>query len=101
VLHKLPREHSKAKRGSVPIDRRVDADGFQCGEQLSLLVVKRAEERLPTQRADIVLGSAATKSQPAIRSNRTSPRLAVARGYVREIRLASTLPVANIKRTIP
>src|SRR5580692_5543711 len=55
VLHKLPREQSKAERGSVPIDRRVDVDGLQCGEQVSLLVVKRGEERLPSQRADIVL----------------------------------------------
>jgi hypothetical protein len=37
------------------IDRRVDVDGLQCGEQVSLLVVKRGEERLASQRADIVL----------------------------------------------
>ena len=55
VLHKLPREQSKAERGSVPIDRHVDVDGLQCGEQVSLLVVKRGEQRLPSQRADIVL----------------------------------------------
>src|SRR5215831_429533 len=55
VLHKLPREEGKGERGSVPIDRRVDVDGFQCGEQVSLLIVKRGEERLASQRADIVL----------------------------------------------
>jgi hypothetical protein len=55
VLHKLPCEQSKAESGSVPIDWRVDVDGLQCGEQLSLLVVKRREQRLPSQRPDIVL----------------------------------------------
>ena len=55
VLHKLPREQRERKRRSVPIDRRVDVDGFQCGEQVSLLVIKRGEQRLPSQRTDIVL----------------------------------------------
>src|SRR6202047_3864324 len=55
VLHKLPREQRAGKRGSVPIERRVDVDGFQCGEQVSLLVIKRGEQRLPSQRTDIVL----------------------------------------------
>src|SRR5215831_12277958 len=55
VLHVLPREQGKGERGSVPIDRRVDIDGFQCGEQLSLLVVERGQECLPSQRPEIVL----------------------------------------------
>jgi hypothetical protein len=55
VLHELPREQGKCERGSVPIDQRVNVDGFQCSEQLSLLVVKRAEERRASQRADIVV----------------------------------------------
>ena len=55
VLHKLPREHREGKRGSAPIDRRVDVDRFQCGEQVSLLVIQRGEQRLPSQRTDIVL----------------------------------------------
>src|SRR3984893_12532835 len=55
VLHKLPREQREGKRGSVPIDRRVDVDGFQCGEQVSLLVIKRGEQRHPSQRTNIVL----------------------------------------------
>src|ERR1700688_3845709 len=54
VLYKLPREQSKAERGAAPIDRRVDVDGLQCGEQVSLLVVKCGEERLPSQRDYIV-----------------------------------------------
>jgi hypothetical protein len=48
VLHKLPREQREGKRGSVPIDRRVDVDGFQRGEQVSLLVIKRGEQRVPS-----------------------------------------------------
>jgi len=55
VLYELPREESKAERRSVPIDRRVDVEGLQCGEQVSLLVVKCLEQRLASQRADIVL----------------------------------------------
>ena len=55
VLYKLPREQRKAERGSVPVDRCIDIDGLQCGKQASLLVVKRSEERFPSQRADIVL----------------------------------------------
>ncbi len=55
VLHKLPRKQREGKRSSVPIDRRVDVDGFQCGEQVSLLVIRRGEQRLPGQRTDIVL----------------------------------------------
>ncbi len=55
VLHELPREEGKCERGSVPIDQRVDVDGFQCGEKLSLLVVKRGEERPASQRTDIVI----------------------------------------------
>jgi hypothetical protein len=39
---------------AVPRER-VDVDGFQCGEQLSLLVIKRGEERRASQRADIVI----------------------------------------------
>jgi hypothetical protein len=48
VLHKLPREQREGKRRSVPIDRRVDVEGFQRGEQVSLLVIKRREQRLPS-----------------------------------------------------
>ena len=55
VLHELPREQGKGERGSIPIDRRPDIDGFQYGEQVSLLVVQRGEECLPSQRAEIVL----------------------------------------------
>ena len=39
----------------VPNDRRVDVDGFQCGQQLTLFVVKRGQESLTSQRAAIVL----------------------------------------------
>src|SRR5215472_6429120 len=55
VLHKLPSEKGKGERGSVPNDRRVDVDGFQCGQQLTLFVVKRGQESLTSQRAAIVL----------------------------------------------
>jgi len=55
VLHELPREQGKGKGGAVPIDGRADIDGFQCGEQGSLLFVERDEQCLPSQRADIVL----------------------------------------------
>lgn len=55
VLHELPREQGKGERGSVPIDGRLDIDRFQYGEQVSLLVVERGEECLPSQRAGIVL----------------------------------------------
>ena len=55
MLHELPREQGKGEEGAVPIDRRADIDGFQCGEQVSLLFVERGEQCLPSQRADIVL----------------------------------------------
>jgi hypothetical protein len=55
VLHKLPREQREGKRGSTPVDRRIDVDGFQCGEQMLLLVIKRRQQRLPSQRADLML----------------------------------------------
>ncbi len=55
VLHELPREQGKGERGSVPIDRSVVIDGFQCGEQVSLLVVERGQKCVPSQRAAIVL----------------------------------------------
>ena len=55
VLHELPCEEGKRERRSGPNDWCADVDSFECGEQVSLLVVKRGEERLPSQRADIVL----------------------------------------------
>src|SRR6516164_7534904 len=55
VLNELPSEKGKAERGSVPIDRRVDVDGFQGGQQLTLFVVKGGQESLTSQRAVIVL----------------------------------------------
>src|SRR5215470_8935428 len=55
VLHELPREKGKAERSSVPIDQCVDVEGFQCNEQLSLLLVKRPDQPLSRQRAGIVL----------------------------------------------
>lgn len=55
MLHELPRELGKGEWGTIPIDRRLDIDSFQYGEQASLLVVQRGEECLPSQRADIVL----------------------------------------------
>lgn len=48
MLHELPREQGKSERGSIPIDRRLDIDGFQYGEQVSLLVVQRGEQRSAT-----------------------------------------------------
>src|SRR5215472_5624054 len=55
VLHEIPSEKGKGESGSVPIDRRVDVDGFQGGQQLSLLIVKGGQEGLTSQRAAIVL----------------------------------------------
>src|SRR5216683_3161845 len=55
MLYELPREEREGKRGSVPIDQRVNVGGFQCGEKLPLLVVKGGEERLASQWAVIVI----------------------------------------------
>src|SRR5580658_5044069 len=51
----LPGEHREGKRGSVPIDRGVDVDGFERGEQVPLLLIKRGQQRLPSERTGIVL----------------------------------------------
>jgi len=55
VLHKLPGEEGKGERGALPIDRCVNVDSFQCGEQLTLLVIERGEEPLASQWAEIML----------------------------------------------
>jgi len=55
VLHELPSEKGKGERGSTPIDRRVDVDGFQGGQELTLLVVKGGHKSLTSQWAAIVL----------------------------------------------
>jgi hypothetical protein len=55
VLHELPCEQGKCKRSTVPVDGRIDVDGFQYGEQLSLLVLKRRKEGFASQRTSIVI----------------------------------------------
>src|SRR5947208_8335210 len=55
MLHELPCKQCKRERSSVPVDRRVNVDGFQCGKQLSMLFLKRWQERLTSQRADVVI----------------------------------------------
>ena len=55
VLHELPREEGKCERSAVPVDGRVDVDGFQYGEQLSLLVLKRRKEGLASQWTSVVI----------------------------------------------
>ena len=55
VLHELPREERKGERRSTPVDRRVDIDALESGDQLPLLVVQSAEQRLASQRSDVVI----------------------------------------------
>ena len=55
MLHELPRQQREGKRGAVPIDRGADVDGRQCREQVSVLVIKPGEQRLPSHRTDLVL----------------------------------------------
>ena len=55
MLHEFPSEHREGKRGSVPIDRCIDVDGFEHREQVPLLVIKRGQQRLPSQRPGVVL----------------------------------------------
>ena len=55
MLHELPCEKGKGERGSTPIDRRIDVDSFQGGQELTLLVVKGGQKSFTSQRAAIVL----------------------------------------------
>jgi len=49
VLHELPHEERKAELSPIEIDRRINVDGVQYGDQLPLLLVQRAEEPLSCQ----------------------------------------------------
>src|SRR5437660_6199565 len=55
MLHELPCKQCKRERSSVPVDRRVNIDGLQRGKQLSMLLIKRWQKRLASQRADVVI----------------------------------------------
>ena len=55
VLHELPREEVERERRTIPIDYCFGIDGFECGEEFSLLSSSAARSSSRVQRTDIVI----------------------------------------------